>query len=423
MGKGLATSRTSESFDDFPLTPVPKSRELTWWSIAIMRFGQFTTLAQLLMGATLGYSMGLVPAGIALGSGTVILLAVAIPMGVLGQDTGLATAKVTRNTGLGSWGSGVFSLVIGLSVMGWFGVQNGLFAQGIVQLAGIGPDWLWTLISGLTVTVLVYAGILAMGWLAYLTVPLFLTMLVIGLAHLIHAGHPLMLWQGPGGSPLGLAAAVTVVVGSFITGAVLSPDMTRFHRNRADVVKQTVATFVIGNAFIAGAGVIFAQWARSSNLTGALAAALVGVAGWLLFITSTVKVSDWDIYGAALALVNGLDLLGLRRVRRKTMSLIVGAAGTVAGMVGIVHAFEPFLLVMGVAVPPVAGIVIVDYFHFRVRDSNHEHRRLRQIIAFLAWIVGFGIGMGVAWGIGALNSLLASAIIYGVGTKILARWD
>ncbi|PSR22168.1 MAG: cytosine permease [Sulfobacillus acidophilus] len=421
MEEVLATGRLSESSDDFPLTPVPKSRDLAWWSIAIMRFGQFTTLAQLLMGATLGYSMGLVPAGIALGIGTLILLAVAIPMGIIGVDTGFATAKVTRNTGLGPWGSGVFSLVIGLSVMGWFGVQNGLFAQGIVQLAGLGPEWLWTLIAGLTVTALVYAGILAMGWLAYVTVPLFLTMMVMGLSHLIHARHPVMLWHGPGGSPLGIAAAVTVVVGSFITGAVLSPDMTRFHRNRPDVVKQTVATFVVGNVLIAGVGIVFAQWARSSNLTGALAAALVGVAGWLLFITSTVKVSDWDIYGAALALVNGLDLLGMRHVRRKTMSVVVGAVGTVAGMLGLVHAFEPFLLIMGVAVPPVAGIVIIDYFYFRRRGGGRDGRLIDQVIAFLAWMVGFGVGLAVPWGIGALNSLFAAGIIYSVGRGLLAR--
>ncbi|MDA8192565.1 MAG: cytosine permease [Thermaerobacter sp.] len=407
--------------DDFPLEPVPKSRELHWFALTTMRFGQFATLAQLLMGASLGYGMGLIPAFLALAAGTAILLAVAIPMGIVGQETGLATTFLTRWTGLGRWGSGLFSLVIGVSVMGWFGVQNALFAQGIHQLAGSGPLWIWTLVSGLAVTALVYGGILSMGWVAYFTVPLFLVLLAVGFGHIL--SHPvagIALWHAPGIHAIPFQAAITVVVGSFITGAAVSPDMTRFHRNRKDVVAQTIATFVLGNALIAGLGVFGAQLLRSSNLTTAIA--LGGVWGWFLFVSSTIKVSDWDIYGAALALVNGIDLLGIRRISRRNMTLVVGVGGTLLAMAGIVNAFLPFLLFIGVATPPVAAIILVDYFMGRrsrallvSRETLSSSARPGRLNAgaLLAWGGGFAAGQWLPVGIGAINSLVAALVIYG----------
>lgn len=416
-------SKEIPRYDDYPLSPVPNSGRLSWFSIAVMRFGQFATLAELLMGATLGYGMGIIPAFSALALGTAILLAIAIPMGIIGQRTGLATSLLTRWWGLGRWGSGIFSIMTGLSVMGWFGIQNALFAQGIQHLAGFGPFWAWTLLSGVVVTVLVYGGILTMGWVAYIAVPLFLLLLGIGALHAMLSPVAHIQWFAPpvGHPPIPLATAVTIVVGSFITGAILSPDMTRFHLNATDVIKQTVSTYILGNALIAGLGIISAQLLNTSNLTTALA--LAGTAGLVLFVTSTIKVSDWDIYGAALALVNGLDIIGVPHLSRRTMSIVVGFGGTALAMLGIINHFEPFLLVIGVATPPVAAIVLIEYFWGKSQDVDASRvdslpsAPLANWGALAAWGVGFVVGQWVTWGIGAVNSLVAAAVIYGLWIK------
>ncbi|MCY0879937.1 MAG: cytosine permease [Firmicutes bacterium] len=401
--------------DDFPLTVVPSSHLLPWWQLAWMRWGQFTTLAQLTMGATLGWSMGLFQALLALSLGTLILLMVAIPMGIMGQQTRLATALAARQTGLGQFGSGVVSFVAGLSVMGWFGVQNGLFAEGLHALTGWGTPLLWTVGSGLGLTALVYGGILAMGWLAYVTVPLFLGLLVWTSLRLPHL-HPINWHAAPGPHSLSLTAAVTIVVGSFITGAVLSPDMTRFHWNTRDVIKQTVWSFALGNLVIGGLGAWLAQAARTPNVAHVLASTVVGIGGTLLFVTSTIKVNDWDIYGASLAFVNGLDLLGKHRVTRQKMTLIVGTLGTLLGLLGIVHVFESFLLVLGVAIPPFAAIMILDY---GIRPHKLVNRfNFSSLIALTSWVAGFTAGLWIPWGIGAINSLVITAVLYTVLKKM-----
>lgn len=388
--------------EDFPLAAVPPTRTVGWRALTVMRLGQFTTLAQLLVGSTLGYAMGIIPAFLAFAVGTVILLLVAIPMGLVGQAYRLPTAYVTRQVGLGTLGSALFSLLSGISVLGWFGVQNALFAQGLAHLTSFGSPPLWAVVGGLGVTVMVYGGILALGWIALMTVPLFLIMLGVGLIHGFpgHSPHLQSLWSIPPHPLLSIPAATTMVVGSFIAGALVSPDMTRFLQSSRDVVKHTMGSFLLGNGLVGGTGVLWGQWMHSATSTIALTGDLGGWGAVVLFIASTIKVSDWDLYGASLAWVNGLDLFGIHRVTRKTMTIGVGLGGTMLALAGIVGVFEPFLTALGIALPPVASLVVLDAI-----CPPAPKPPSRRYWPLLAWAGGITGGLGIPWGIAALNSL------------------
>ncbi|NMP25095.1 hypothetical protein HIJ39_22615 [Sulfobacillus sp. DSM 109850] len=161
--------------------------------------------------------------------------------------------------------------------------------------------------------------------------------------------------------------------------------------------------FVLGVGLVSGLGIVAGHVLHQENITGDLAVG--GLWGWVLFITSTIKVSDWDIYGASLALVNGLDLLNIKSLSRTEMAVIVGCLGTVAGMLGIINHFVPLLTLMGVAIPPVAAIVTIQYFMFQPSE--------RSMVALVAaWGIGFGCGEWIHWGIPALNSLVVSGLVY-----------
>jgi hypothetical protein len=57
-----------------------------------------------------------------------------------------------------------------------------------------------------------------------------------------------------------------VVAGGFIVGAVLTPDMSRFSRSAADVVKQTAVGVTIGEYVTCLAGVLLARAAQTSDI-------------------------------------------------------------------------------------------------------------------------------------------------------------
>ena len=70
--------------------------------------------------------------------------------------------------------SALIGLAIGISLIGWFGIQSAVSAQGLAALVGGLPQWAWSLLFGLLVTAIVLRGFHSMTWTAYVTVPAFL---------------------------------------------------------------------------------------------------------------------------------------------------------------------------------------------------------------------------------------------------------
>src|SRR5437879_10922963 len=144
--------------DDYALSRVPDRARYPWLSVATQRFGQLSAISQFLLGATLGFGLPFWQAFLAFALGAVLLELVAIAVGVIGQREGLSTSVVSRWTGFGQGGSAVVGLVIGLSAVGWFGVQSQLAGSSLVKLLGVLPVWAWSLLFGLVVTVIVTYG-------------------------------------------------------------------------------------------------------------------------------------------------------------------------------------------------------------------------------------------------------------------------
>src|SRR5205807_3931658 len=114
------------------------------WAVAVQRFGQVSALSQFLLGATVGFGMSFWPAVLAFTLGSVILELITILVGVIGVREGLSTSMIARWTGFGRGGSALIGLAIGISLIGWFGIQSAVSAQGLVSLIGGLPEWGWS---------------------------------------------------------------------------------------------------------------------------------------------------------------------------------------------------------------------------------------------------------------------------------------
>ncbi|MCL4319241.1 MAG: cytosine permease, partial [Firmicutes bacterium] len=351
-----------EHGEDFPLSRVPQSARYGWFSVAIQRFGQLSALSQFLLGAALGFGMTFWSAFWALTLGAVVLEIVSIIIGIAGQREGLSTSLLSRWSGFGQYGSALVGLIIAVGLIGWFGIQNAVFAQGLVQLIGIFPEWLWSIIAGVAVIVIVTYGFLSMGWTAYVAVPLFLVLAawttISGLSH--HSFHQLIHMLPPG-SLLTLTQGTTLVAGGFIIGAVITPDMTRFNRNASDVVKQTILGITLGEYTIGLVGVLLAHAVRSSNVVN-IVYSTSGFLGTVILITATLKINDWNLYSSSLGIVNMMNTVFGRKVSRMRTTWIIGGLGTLLAALGILQHFVGFLTILGVSIPPISGIMLTDYW-------------------------------------------------------------
>jgi cytosine permease len=349
--------------DDQALSRVPDQARHPWLSVATQRFGQTSALSQLLLGATLGFGMTFRDALIALTIGAVLLNAVAVTVGLIGQREGLSTAILTRWTGFGHAGSAMLGLIIALSCTGWFGVQTGLAGLTLANVTGVLPAPVWSLVFGIVVTIIAAYGVRWMAWTAYVAVPAFLLLLGWLVATSVNDVGATFTSPAPG-PPIGMLTAVTLVTGSFIVGAAIAPDMTRFNRSARDVVKQTVLGITAGEFIISLAGVIIAHGLGTTDIMGVIGSSS-GWIGALIVVTAVLKINDWNLYSASLGLVNFFDAVFAVRISRAQVTVMVGCAGSFLAAAGIVGQFSHFLVLLGVVFPPVTGIMIAEYYVVR----------------------------------------------------------
>lgn len=412
--------------DDFSLRRVPVSARYGWFQVAVQRFGQISALSQFLLGATLGFGMSFWGAFWALTLGAVILEIVSIFVGIIGMRQGLNTSMIARWTGFGSAGSALVGLAIGMSLIGWFGIQSGVSATGLESLLPIFPTWVWSLLFGLLVTAIVLRGFHSMQWLANITVPVFLVL--VGWATIVELSRhsfTQLVAQAPPGPHMGFVAGTTLVAGGFIVGSVITPDMTRFNRSAADVVKQTVLGITLGEYVIGLAGVLLAHAVKSSDVTTVIMSS-VGWVGVLVLVLGTLKINDWNIYSSGLGVVNFIDIVFGKKLNRGLVTLIMGVAGSILAAAGILNLFTSFLTVLGVVFPPIAGIMIAEYFFVKTwrNDLTEEAEGIPPTAprwvptTLVVWAIASLIGYFVHFGLPSINSVVIAFVLYLVAGKL-----
>jgi cytosine permease len=414
--------------DDYALRRVPEDARYSWWSVAIQRFGQMSALSQFLLGATLGFGMSFWSAFWAFTFGAAILELVSILVGVIGSREGLSTSMLARWTGFGTAGSALVGVAIGISLVGWFGIQSAVSAQGLVALVGGLPEWGWSLVFGLTVTAIVIWGFRSMAWTAYLAVPSFVILAAWSItAELSKRSLASLVSAAPAGPHLSLLEGTTLVAGGFIVGSVITADMTRFNRSGADVVKQTVLGVTVGEYLIGMIGVLLAHAVQSDNVI-TLVTSSVGWVGTLIIILATLKINDWNLYSSGLGVVNFAASVFGRRVNRVVVTACIGVVGSVLAAGGILSKFTAFLVVLGVAFPPIAGIMVAEYFVVRRWRPELEASRAAGTVpasaptwvpaTLVIWLAAALIGKYVAWGLPSINSLVLGFGLYVVAGRL-----
>lgn len=404
--------------EDQALTRVPDQARHPWLSVATQRFGQTTALSQLLLGATLGFGMTFWDAFVALTIGALLLNVLAVTVGVIGQREGLSTSILARWTGFGHAGSAMLGLIIALSATGWFGVQSGLAGATLADVTGVLPAPVWSLIFGLAVTVIAAYGVRWMAWTAYVAVPAFLLLLVWLVLTNVNDVSATLSSPAPGPA-IGMMTAITLVVGSFIVGAAIAPDMTRFNRSTSDVVKQTVLGITAGEWVIGLVGVVLAHGLGTTDVMGVIGRSS-GWIGALIVITAVLKINDWNLYSASLALVNFFDAVFAVRVSRAQVTVMVGCAGSFLAAAGIVHQFSHFLVLLGVVFPPVTGIMVAEYYVVRRWHNEIISTRPRVPRSAPSWVPATVViwpasallGELLPFGQSSVNSLVLAFVLY-----------
>lgn len=439
------------SDNDYSLSRVPAEAKQPFWRVLFIRIGAICCVSQLMLGAALGFGMTFWDAFLATMLGSVLLQVVSWALGTAAAHEGLSTSLLSRWCGFGKIGSALFGGVVAISMVGWFGVQNNVFGQGMAEIVtftdfigtaeiapaimpGVTPEYIvWAIITGIGITLLVVFGIKAIANFATVFVPLFIAVVIFA-AWVMLQDHSLaeLVAMAPPGAALTLGAATTMVAGGFIAGAICTPDYARFLKNGTQVFWMTLIGTFVGELGMNLIAVLLAHATGTENVVD-LMMATSGVVGVIIVVASTVKLNDINLYSSGLGLMTLINALFNKKVNRNTLIWVLGIVGTFLSVIGIINYFTNFLVLLGVAIPPVAGIMVIDYFVLRrnraLLDESREKGELParvekwNPVAIICWIAGFAVGeitSIIGLGIPGLNSLVLAGVLYWIVMKALA---
>jgi cytosine permease len=107
------------------------------------------------------------------------------------------------------------------------------------------------------------------------------------------------------------------------------------------------------------------------------------------------------------------------------LSLVAGVMGTILGLGGISNVLVPYLLWLGICIPPIAGVYLVN----TALNGPVEPHRAWRIEALTAWALGSAwAALPLSWGwritpVPALDSILVCAAAYAVFRKLATHFN
>ncbi|MFF8912817.1 cytosine permease [Streptomyces sp. NPDC015032] len=423
QAEAVAHETKSIGSDDYALSRVPRDKRFGFWSMLLQWLAQSGSISQFTLGATIGVGMTFGDAFLAFTLGAVILEIVIFAIGLAGMREGLATPMLTRWVGFGRNGSALVSFVIAVSLVGWFGVQNTIFGNSVSALVG-GPSWMWCVLAGIAITALVIFGFRYMAVFAKIVTPLFFAMVAWSIVSTLK-DHSLseLIHSPPPGQTIPLAVAATAIAGGYMTGAIVSPEMTRYNRKSSHVFLQSASSMILSEYIVGLTGVLLGHLVKSNEVSH-IVLSTSGAFGVIVVLMSTAKINDWNLYGSSLGVVNFFQVVFGKRLHRGAVTIVLGVAGTALSAVGIMTHFTEFLSVLGVAIPPIGGIIVAEYWVVKkMRKPLDETRESETLpnssptwvpMSIAIWIAAFCVGKFYDGGIPALNSLATAFILYSV---------
>lgn len=400
--------------------PVDPAESVSGFQIGVVLIGISITLPLMYSAGELAQAMGLRRAVLATLVGALVLSLMSVPTAIVGARTRLSSYMIIEHT-FGYAGAKVINFGFGVFLLGWYAVTAELFGRTLYiaadQMLGIAlPEWVYVVLSSAVVTVTTIYGFKAIDRLALVAVPFLLLALVAVTALSLREVGLSELLRLPGAGGVDMATAISAIIGAAIVGVVLTPDLTRYARSVRDCITASFLGQGGGMAIAYIVGMIpVLVWHELEPMTymiimgfGMLALAV------LIFATWTTNVIN--LYSTALASRASLPLGDYRGA-----VVIIGVLGTAAALIGISDNLIEFLVIMGLLVPPVAGIYLADFFIFRRRDFSPAHLESRPAFRGNAMAVAFGAGALSVYlylkdasitSIGALDSLFLSLLLF-----------
>lgn len=428
MAKNSLTAKLQE--DDFSVNSVPKERTYNWLSMGLIWAGVGISLGMIVTGGTIGNGMSFQQAFWASLIGGFVLTVVTALCGIVGSNTGFSTAMISKFT-FGRVAIIIIALIQAFGSYGWFGVQLGLFGETLstaskLAFGLIPPVSLCIIFGGLCMMLTSTIGYKGLDILSKIAVPLLLILLIASMVKVLQGLTIGELWNMKGsGEPMSLGFGISTAIASFIVGAVVAPDVSRYGRSAKDTALGSILAFFIVVPLMFVVGISLAQVAQTWDIVEIMLKLGWGILALLVLLLAQWTSNDNNLYCSALGFA-----VVFKKFKKWQLTLISGVIGIILALVGIYDNLITFLSFLGILIPPMGGVIIADYFFFNGKYYKAEYQdklRTVNVLPLAAWIIASVVSLLSTYTafslttVPSLDGLLIGFIIQFAGNKIIKK--
>ena len=394
----------SEIAQDFAHSTVPESSRKGFFPILVVMVGFTFFSASMWAGGTLGQGLTFSEFLLTVMAGNLLLGIYTSALAYVGSKTGLSTHLLTQYA-FGRLGAKFTSLLLAFTQVGWFGVGVAMFALPVNRATGIDVSTL-VVVSGALMTATAFFGFKALTILSFVAVPAIVALggFSVSQAMADAGGLQGLFAITPEHHGIGYAAAISICIGSFISGGTLTADFTRFARTPKIAVSATLLAFFLGNTLMFSFGAIGSMVVGQADI-----AEVMFIQGLIMPAVITLGLNIWTTNDNALY-VSGLGLASITGKNKNLIVIINGALGT-AFAIWLNNNFVGWLSLLNLTLPPIGAILLADYLFIRKGHyPAFENNRFDALnmSALLAWTAGV-LAAAYIPGIAPINGVLAAA--------------
>ncbi|CAJ4611858.1 cytosine permease [Burkholderia pseudomallei] len=352
--------------------------------------------------------------------GNLLLAAYAAALAFVASRSGLNSVLMGRFC-FGEVGSKLSDFLLGFAELGWYAWGTATVAIVLVKLLGW-PASVTTplmVLFGFGFSITAIVGYRGMDALSRVSVPLMFALLVVSMwiATRDVGGWPGLAKIAPT-QPMSFAAAVTMVFGTFASGATQATNWTRLAKSGRAAVVASMIGFFVGNGLMIVAGAYCAIVYQQSDIVEVMMLQGLSIAAVVMLCLNL-----WTIQGPTIYNVSAAACHLLRSERRRTLTLVGAAVGIVLAIGGMYEMLIPFLILLGSIIPPVGGVILADFWYrHRGRYPAIASARLPRfnIAGLAAYAIGAALAYASPW-IAPLIGIAASSFCYIVFVQIAGR--
>ena len=418
----LDSAEEAESADN-PIAPLSNNQRRNALPLLALAFGWGFLVTGLLTGGALGKGLQFMP-DLLMASflGNAMNFVIGALVGYVGYKTACNSGLLYRFT-YGNVGAYIPVLFVALLTIGWQGITVGAFGYAWAQSFDSMTFYIVAIGAGVLFTATTYLGVEA---LEKVSMPSVLMLVAVGIYATWLNIHTVGGWDAffnlsakqASASPLGMREAINMVVGSWIVGAIVMADYTRFAKKAWVAVAIPFVVLIISQWFLQIIGSMGGIVSGTYEFTTYMLeqGAVIGLLGVIAMSLALWTTGDTNLYLPA------VQTASVFRKPKRVTTLICGVAGTILGL-GVYEYFLDWINLLAALVPPIIGPVIVDYYV--VNKKRFEPGLLTSLpswngLAIVAYLVGAGSAYAADAGVAMPGAEALFPSLYGLLVSMLA---